>query len=401
MSYYTMIKSKNHQFDLRLDMVIRAKKHGIRDAARAFKTTRDTVRRWLRRFEEEGKAGLEGLSRAPNHCPHATPWQTERQIIQARETTHFSAARLKDEYGIKAGINAISRILKKHGLTRKQRRKPHRKSRDLRAEKMAKPPLTHLQVDTKDLSDIAEYRGQMRRLGLPRYQYTVRDVCTGAQFLTYGSDICVSYAVCTIKRLLRHANDCGIAPARIEMTTDNGTEYSGNRQDHSQTGFVHAVETEHGATHHFNRVGRPNDNADVESVHYTIEREFYELEGLTFTSLDDFLAKATTYQHYYNLARLNYSKGKKSPLDMLEERQAQLADDDPTAAISKRIFLLPPVVYGEPAKYRTAQWQVGQDVPALAETSPIRSPTPQTSWRRLFRRFTMASGSRSEKSNSV
>ena len=353
MDYYTMLRSKDHVFALRLEIVIYARQHGIRAAARRYKTTRNTVRKWLRRHEQEGKAGLENLSRAPHRCPHKTPWQTERAIVQAREQTHFSAQRLKDEFEINAGRAAIGRIIRQHGLTTRPRRKPHRKCRDLRAHKMAQPPLTHLQMDTKDLSDIPLYRAQMYHLGLPRYQYTLRDECTGAHFLTYGSELCVTYAELTIKRLLKHATDCGLKPSDLILTTDNGGEFSGNRLDHSTNGFVHTVETEFAATHLFNRVGHPNDNADVESVHDTIEAEFYDLE--TFSSLSDFVAKATIYQNYYNLARLNYSKGKKTPLDLLDER--------PTS-ISPRIFLLPPVVFGTPPRHRTRDPGVGHDVPA-------------------------------------
>ena len=356
MSYYTMIRSKDHQFDLRLDIVLHARQHGIRAAARHFETTRNTVRKWVRRFAEEGKAGLEELSRAPARCPHKTPWQTERQIIHQRERTHFSARRLKDEFEIKAGRAAIGRIIRQHGLTRTSRRKPHRTCRDLRAHKMAQPPLLNLQMDTKDLSDIPTYRRQMFELGLPRYQFTVRDECTGAQFLTYGSELCVTYATLTVRRLLAHGASCGINLSDLVLTTDNGTEFSGNRLDHSENGFVHTIESEFGANHSFNRVAHPNDNADVESVHASIEAEFYELE--TFSSLSDFIDKAACYQHYYNLARLNYSKGRKAPLDILRERNVP---------ISPRVFLLPPVVFGRPPRHRCRGPGVGHDVPARTE----------------------------------
>jgi len=355
-----MIRSKNHQFDLRLDIVVYARQHGIHATAEHFHTTRNTVRKWVRRFEQEGKAGLEDLSRAPGHCPHKTPWQTENQILQLRERTHFSAQRLKDEFEIKAGRAAIGRIIRQHGLARKSRRKPHRKRSDLRALKMAQPPLANLQMDTKDLSDIPQYRQQMFEHGLPRYQFTVRDESSGAHFLAYGSELSVSYAALIAKRLLAHASRCGLNLSDVFLTTDNGTEFSGNRLDHSKNGFVHTIESELGATHSFNRVARPNENADVESVHNTIEAEFYELE--TFFSLDDFIAKATVYQHYYNLARLNYSKGRKTPLDMLLERETN---------ISPRVFLLPPVVFGTPPRHRARSPAVGHDVPALAGFRPL------------------------------
>jgi len=66
MRYYSMIRSEDHRFSIRLDMVLYAKKHGIRAAARHYGTHRNTIRKWVRRYEQEGKAGLEELSRTPN-----------------------------------------------------------------------------------------------------------------------------------------------------------------------------------------------------------------------------------------------------------------------------------------------------------------------------------------------
>jgi len=40
-----------------------ALKHGIKPAMRYFNCSRNTVRKWLRRFNEQGEAGLKGLPR--------------------------------------------------------------------------------------------------------------------------------------------------------------------------------------------------------------------------------------------------------------------------------------------------------------------------------------------------
>lgn len=52
-------------------------------------------------------------------------------------------------------------------------------------------------------------------------------------------------------------------------------------------------------------------NGDVESIHATIEEEFYNLTH--FGSRDDFFRKAESYRQFYNLERPNYSKGAKTP----------------------------------------------------------------------------------------
>ena len=84
MQYYEMIRSKDHKFSLRLQMVLHAKTHGIRHAARLFATTPKTVRRWLERFKEAGRSGLRDRSRAPHSCPHKTSAYHENRIIEAR-----------------------------------------------------------------------------------------------------------------------------------------------------------------------------------------------------------------------------------------------------------------------------------------------------------------------------
>ncbi len=357
MKYYTMVRSKNHLFDQRLEMVVFAKQNSIRATVQRFATSRNTIRKWLRRFNEHGKAGLVEQSRAPKTCPHKTHPNTERQIVRLRLKANFSARRLKDEYEIHASEGAIARIIRQHGLSRKQRKKPHRKTADHRAEKLAMAPFTYLQMDTKDLSDIPNYRAYMWQHNLPRYQFTIRDCTTGAQYLSYATEATVTYASITAKRVLEHFEKSGVDLKTVKMTTDNGSEFSGNRLDHSDRGFVHTVETQCGVRHIFNPPYSPNSNPDVESVHNTIEHELFNIES--FNGIDDFRSKVRTYQEYYNLARFNYSKGKRSPREILTQKET---------SISAKILLLPPQIHGiMPSHCRSPAFQVGHDVPAPVE----------------------------------
>ncbi len=72
--------------------------------------------------------------------------------------------------------------------------------------------------------------------------------------------------------------------------------------------------------------------SDVETVHRLIEDEFFDLE--TFTSRGEFLAKAHTYQAYFNLVRPNSQKENQSSLQIIE----RLAPRSPL-----ELCLLPPV----------------------------------------------------------
>src|SRR5690606_33277510 len=186
--YRSMLRGKEEgsRFELRLELVRYAQERGIREASRAYRASRNTVRRWLRRYEAEGVRGLVEQSRAPKRIPHKTAEAEERRIVAARQAVPcYGPVRLKKLFGLEAGKSAIGRILKERGLTRRRRKRPEKK-RDLRAVKAAWRALTHLQMDVKCLWDIAAYWPQMQALGLARYEYTIRDAKSGAAFVAFG-----------------------------------------------------------------------------------------------------------------------------------------------------------------------------------------------------------------------
>jgi len=329
--YYNMIRSKDHIFDLRLRMIQYAQKYGIRATARDFKCARNTVRKWVRRFKAERLRGLRDKSRAPHSCPHKLSPEAEKIILrQAKKTPGFGARHLKHEFDLPYGVGSIARVKRENGITRK-RRKKHQRRNDLRAIKQACKPFTRFQMDVKYLNDIPNYYPCIRALNLPGFQYTVRELATGAQFVSYGDCLSLNYAEITVRRILEHLQECGIDTTDVDIQTDNGSEFEGGTIREKLSGFVHTIEKTMGATHTYIPPGCCNANADVESVHATIEPHFFDIE--TFSSRDDFFAKITIYQHFYNLAQKNASRGDRSPLQILHER-------DPT--LDHRLFMLLP-----------------------------------------------------------
>jgi len=157
---------------------------------------------------------------------------------------------------------------------------------------------------------------------LPRFKYTIRELSVGAQFLAFADEISVTYSTLIVKRLLEHLEKNGIDLAEVLIQSDNGLEFDGGRAIKSTPGFRHAIEQESSAHHAFIPPGLHNANADVETVHSTSESEFYDL--LSFRHRPDFMDKAFTYQYYYNLARKNRSRGRKSPLTLLSEKAPKI-----------------------------------------------------------------------------
>ncbi len=73
--------------------------------------------------------------------------------------------------------------------------------------------------------------------------------------------------------------------------------------------------------------------SDVETGHRLIEDEFFDLES--FSSRADFLAKASLYQLYFNLARPNSHKRGLTPWQIIRQLKPCLPLD---------LCLLPPVL---------------------------------------------------------
>ena len=330
--YYDMICADDPHFALRHQLVRFAQTHGLKAAARQFGCFRNTVRKWSRRFQALGNAGLRSQSRAPKSCPHKTKLALENRVVALRKKSPgFGARRLIEEFDLPLGHNAAQRILNARQLTRPRKRRHHRKN-DLRAVKAAYVPFTRFQMDVKHLTDIPFYWPQMQHNGLPRFQYTIRELSCGAQFLAYSNELSKTYATLAVERFLQHLQHHGVNTRPVIITTDLGAEFDGDTVHYRPESFHLTIQQAFGAEHRFNPPACPNANADVESVHNTIETEFFDAQVLF--SKADFCAKIATYQLWYNAARKNSSRGYKSPADLL-------ATKAPT--ISPRIFLLHPI----------------------------------------------------------
>ena len=309
--YSTFMKTarKEKHFTIRKAVVQEAQEKGIKPAARRFGMSKNTVRLWLRRYQAEGNDGLLDRRAGPNHIPHKTPSEIESHIVEIRKTVPcYGARRLKHFFDLSPSIGAIQRIIHDRGLARKIRRK-YQKKNDLREVKARTyKAFEKLQMDIKYLTDIPPYWVQMQRFKLPRFQYTVRDVKSGMLFLGFADEVSEINARTMIQYILRKITP--YFPGTLIVQTDNGVEFSGTTRNIERNHFGYAVR-ECGAKHVYIAPGCCNMNGDVESIHATIEEEFYNLTS--FSSREDFLSKAESYRQFYNLERPNYSKGGKTP----------------------------------------------------------------------------------------
>ena len=320
MGYYWIIRRMSNKFDYRLKMVQHAQMHDISKAAKAFDTTRKTVRKWLRRYEYAGLEGLRDFSRAPKSIPHKMSVEDESNVVSLREKhkNKWGAIRLKDRYKLPGSHTAIHRVMKQRGLVKKKQRK-WRKRKNLSKLKRKLKLFEKNQVDVKDLSDILTYWPLMKRLGLPRYEYTWRDLSVGAGFISYANECNGTYAKTFAEYVIEHLISYGIDPEEIEIQTDNGTENVGhvNAKPGYRSAFQKVLDF-YKAEHKRIPPRHCWKQGDVETFHNLIEEELFDIE--VFANEAEFLGKSYAYQLYFNYVRKNRYRGNVTPVEELKER---------------------------------------------------------------------------------
>lgn len=333
-SYYEAIKGNQNAFGLRVKLVDYALRCGKKSAAKLFSCNVKTVRKWVASYKKHGLAGLKDHSRRPHHSPNQTPIAEERAIQELRASLgKVSPRRMKREFGVKRAEATIYRIIKKDAK-KKGRWRKHKRKNDLRKVKAKLKVFEKIQVDVKELKDIPNYFPYMLKQRLPKYQFTARDVKSGALFFAYGHSKESTSAATFCAYLMEHLKRFGIQVKDITIQTDNGVEFVGNWRVGSASSFSKLIEQIYLATHARIPPAAPTYNSDVETSHARIEEEFYDIEE--FDNLWVMLCKALSYQVYFNLIRPNTYKQLKSPLKIIEE---ELGPVDPYLLVLQPIIL--------------------------------------------------------------
>jgi len=228
MVYYQLIKAMS-KYNFRYQMVRRAKETSISEGARYYGTTRKTVRKWAVRYDTYGMEGLKDRSRAPLRIPHKMTKEAEDRVeeLRTRHKNRWGARKLKDRYNLGGSYTAIHRVIKQRKLVRERKRR-RRKRNDLSALKKRMRFCEKSEVDTKDLSDIETYWPQMRKMGLPRYEYTHRELSTGGCFFAYANENNSTYASLFATYVLGHLESYGLDTGDMLVQSDNGSEYIGS-----------------------------------------------------------------------------------------------------------------------------------------------------------------------------
>jgi transposase len=304
-------------------MVLSVEKIGIKQTAQHFHTTRATVRKWLRRFENGGFSSLADRSRRPLHSPLATPQrQRERLVRLKRKYKRLGAEEIKTLEGLLQSPKTIRKIWRQEGVSSRKRRKKHQTKQNLRAVKKNWALFEQIDEDTKVLLDIPEYWTQVKQKGLPSYQYSARDVTSGLFWWAFADELSLTYASRFATYLNRQLLALGVNLSETTRQTDGGSEFIGSPRARKPSAYTLAIQSVPGQIHMTIPPGAYRFQSDVETLHNLVEIQFYEIE--TFLDRPDFLNKAYSYQLFFNLRRPNSYKEHQTPWQIAHNKNPRL-----------------------------------------------------------------------------
>jgi transposase InsO family protein len=276
-------------------------------AAAAFRVSRTTVYRWLRRAAAGGDGWWRDRSSAPRRSPNRISAADEAEILRLRRTWGLSPIRIAGTVGVAA--STVWRVLKAAGINRTP---PTPTQVQRRYERACCGDLIH--VDTKRggyipdgggrfVRGVEGYRTQARRrvhTGHVWFHAAVDDHSRLAyvEVLDGRTDVDTSGF---ITRAVAWFADRGIVVRQV--MTDNAFEYAQSKRFQQALGDI---------DHLLIRPYRPQTNGKVERFFRTLKDEW--LYATSYRSETQRRQALTRYLHYYNHHRPHTAINNQPPI---------------------------------------------------------------------------------------
>ena len=187
---------------------------------RYFGISRQVFYIWLRRYQDEGTAGLEPRSRRPHVSPGATRVDVVGKILYLRQNYHFGPGKiamyLRRYHEVTISPSGVWRILKRLELNRLPASQRYKRldKRWKRYEKQL--PGHRVQIDVKFIEPLKGAPSPRRRF----YQFTAIDDCTRLRVLRIYPRCDQKTAIQFVDYVLEQL------PFQVQVIqTDNGAEF--------------------------------------------------------------------------------------------------------------------------------------------------------------------------------
>ena len=284
---YFRMASITQDMRYRLSLIRYAQKYGVSKAAVKYKTNRQYIYRWKRRYDGSWDS-LRDRSRRPHHHPNQHTSDEWKLISDMRRRNPDAGlvifwVKLRQR-GYSRSITGLYRFLRKQGIMAVH--PPNPKYVPKPYEKMDYPG-QRIQVDVKFVPSSCLKNSQV--IGKQFFQYTAIDEFSRWRFVeafeehsTYSSAQFVDHLVKAF-------------PGKIEcIQTDNGTEFTNRFTTHrDKPTLLEKRLEEHGIRHKLIRPYTPRHNGKVERSHRKDNERFYATH--LFYSFEDFARQLKAY----------------------------------------------------------------------------------------------------------
>jgi transposase InsO family protein len=274
------------------------------EVAEKIGVSRQSVHTWLRRYAEEGLAGLQDRSRRPESCAHQASPEVEALVCELRRHhPKWGSRRIAFELGRQGcpgpvpSRMTVYRILLRHGLAVPAQRRRGRKDY-VRWERDR--PMELWQVDI-----------------------------VGGIFLADGTEVKVVTGVddhsrfCVIAAVTRRATGRAVCLAFAqallefgvpeEVLTDNGKQFTARFGNGGEVMFDRICR-ENGIVHRLTQPATPTTTGKVERFHQTLRRELLD-DVATWRDIEQVQAAIDAFRHEYNTDRPHQSLDMAFPAD--------------------------------------------------------------------------------------
>lgn len=287
------------------------------DVARRFGVARQTVHGWLRRYADQGLAGLVDRSSKPVSCPHQMAAGIEARIVEMRRAHPGWGPRTIGYHLEREGVvplpsrSAIYRALVRHRLVDPQQRRRRR----------------------------SDYKRWERARAMELWQMDIM----GGVYLVDGSELKVVTGIddhsrfCVSAKVVRRATARPVCEALAEamrshgipdqVLTDNGKVFTGRFGPGKGEVLFDRICRENGIRHLLTAPRSPTTTGKVERFHKTVKKDF--LAGRTFESLQEAQAAIDGWVVEYNMVRPHQGIGGVPPI-----RRFELAVAEPFEVIA-------------------------------------------------------------------
>lgn len=272
----------------RLSLIQYAQKYGVSNAAKKFKTNRQYIYRWKRRYDGSWES-LRDKSRRPHHHPNQHT-QEEIKLIRDMRRRNPDAGLVVFwvklmQRGYKRTIPGLYRFLKKQGLTAVK--PPNPKYIPKPYEQMDHPG-QRIQIDVKFVPSVCLVNDAK---GKRFYQYTAIDEYSRWRFVEAFEEHSSYSSMLFLDHLVK------AFPFPIEcVQTDNGQEFTKRFSSHggSDKPTIFQLRLQQlGIRHKLIRPFTPRHNGKVERSHRKDNERFYATH--TFYSFEDFSRQLKLY----------------------------------------------------------------------------------------------------------